>query len=80
LTYDAARLMFARANAALGANWSIHDLRHIASYRMARDPDMPLTSVILSFPVDHGRDLGGRVEDCVADAAAGRFGSSWAES
>jgi hypothetical protein len=31
LTYHAARAMFARANAALGANWSLHDLRHIFS-------------------------------------------------
>jgi site-specific recombinase XerC len=45
LTYDAARLMFSRANAALGANWSLHDLRHSAAYRMARDPSMPLTDV-----------------------------------
>jgi site-specific recombinase XerD len=45
LTYDAARLMFGRANAALGANWSLHDLRHSAAYRMARDPNMPLTDV-----------------------------------
>jgi site-specific recombinase XerD len=45
LTYDAARMMFRRANAALGANWSLHDLRHSAAYRMARDPNMPLTDV-----------------------------------
>jgi integrase len=45
LRYDAARLMFTRANAALGANWSLHDLRHIAAYRMARDPQVPLTDV-----------------------------------
>jgi integrase len=45
LTYDAARLMFGRANAALGANWSLHDLRHSAAYRMARDPNVPLTDV-----------------------------------
>jgi site-specific recombinase XerC len=45
LSYDAARLMFTRANAALGANWSLHDLRHSAAYRMARDPCMPLTDV-----------------------------------
>jgi len=45
LTYDAARLMFGRANTALGANWSLHDLRHSAAYRMARDPNMPLTDV-----------------------------------
>jgi site-specific recombinase XerD len=45
LTYHAAYRMFARANAALGANWSLHDLRHSAAYRMARDPQMPLTDV-----------------------------------
>ena len=37
--------MFTRASAALGANWSLHDLRHTAAYRMARDPQMPLTDV-----------------------------------
>ena len=37
--------MFDRANAALGANWSLHDLRHTAAYRMARDPQLPLTDV-----------------------------------
>jgi hypothetical protein len=31
LRYDAARVMFTRANAALGSNWSLHDLRHISS-------------------------------------------------
>ena len=45
LTYHAACPMFVRANAALGANWSLHDLRHTAAYRMARDPDLPLTDV-----------------------------------
>jgi integrase len=45
LGYDAARAMFGRANAALGANWTLHDLRHSAAYRMARDPDMPLADV-----------------------------------
>ena len=30
---------------ALGSNWSLHDLRHTAAYRMARDPQMPLTDV-----------------------------------
>ena len=45
LRYDAARAMFTRANAALGLNWSLHDLRHTAAYRMARDPQMPLTDV-----------------------------------
>ena len=45
LGYDAARAMFTRANAGLGSNWSLHDLRHTAAYRMARDPQMPLTDV-----------------------------------
>ena len=45
LAYHAARAMFTRANVVLGANWSLHDLRHSAAYRMARDPQMPLTDV-----------------------------------
>lgn len=45
LTYDAARAMFDRVNASLGTHWSLHDLRHTAAYRMARDPRMPLTDV-----------------------------------
>jgi site-specific recombinase XerD len=45
LTYHAARAMFVRANAQLGANWSLHDLRHSAAYRLARDPQMPITDV-----------------------------------
>ncbi len=45
LTYHAAYRMFTRVNAALGTNWGIHDLRHTAAYRMARDPGVPLTDV-----------------------------------
>ena len=45
LAYHAARAMFARANEVLGANWSLHDLRHSAAYRLARDPQMPITDV-----------------------------------
>ena len=45
LTYHAAYRMFARANTQLGSNWSLHDLRHSAAYRMSRDPQMPLTDV-----------------------------------
>jgi integrase len=45
LAYHAAYRMFCRANAALGANWTLHDLRHTAAYRMARDPDISLTDV-----------------------------------
>ncbi len=38
--------MFGRANAALGSNWTLHDLRHSAAYRIqGRDPDMPLTDI-----------------------------------
>lgn len=45
LTYDAARAMFNRANTALGSNWTLHDLRHSAAYRMARDPEVTVTDV-----------------------------------
>ncbi len=45
LSYPAARAMFGRANQVLGANWTLHDLRHFASYRLARDPQVPLTDV-----------------------------------
>jgi integrase len=45
LTYHAAHRMFTRASAVLGANWTLHDLRHTAAWRMARDPAMPLTDV-----------------------------------
>lgn len=45
LNYHAARAMFGRANEQLGANYSLHDLRHTAAYRLARDPDMPITDV-----------------------------------
>jgi len=31
LSYHAAYRMFTRASAAVGANWSLHDLRHILS-------------------------------------------------
>src|SRR6266536_2439065 len=40
LAYDAARMMFGRAQDVLGSNWSLHDLRHSAAYRMANDPGM----------------------------------------
>jgi integrase len=67
LSYHAAYRMFHRANASLGANWSLHDLRHIAAYRMARDPGMPLADVILSFRVSQVCDLRCPVVDSVAD-------------
>ncbi|MET9661489.1 tyrosine-type recombinase/integrase [Streptomyces sp. NPDC006510] len=37
--------MFARANQLLGSNWTLHDLRHTAAFRMAEDPEMPLPHV-----------------------------------
>jgi integrase len=45
LTYHAAHRMFERVNASLGANWTLHDLRHSAARRMARDPELPLIHV-----------------------------------
>ncbi|MCX5317995.1 site-specific integrase [Streptomyces sp. NBC_00154] len=45
LTYHAARAMLNRANELLGANWTLHDLRHTAAYRMARDPGLALTDL-----------------------------------
>ena len=36
LAYHGAEAMFARANATLGANWTLHDLRHTAAYQFAR--------------------------------------------
>ena len=45
LNYHAARMMFDRANAAIGSGWTLHSLRHTAAYRLARDPGMPITDV-----------------------------------
>ena len=45
LTYHAAHRMFERANEALGSDWTLHDLRHSAAARMARDPEMRITDV-----------------------------------
>jgi site-specific recombinase XerD len=45
LGYHAARAMFDRANAAVGSGWTLHDLRHTAAYRLARDPAVPITDV-----------------------------------
>jgi site-specific recombinase XerD len=45
LTYDAFRAVLRRANQTLGTNWSLHDLRHTAAYRMVDDPHMNLTDV-----------------------------------
>lgn len=45
LTYHAAHRMFERANTVVGANWTLHDLRHSAAARMVRDPQLTLTDV-----------------------------------
>ncbi|WIX85718.1 site-specific integrase [Amycolatopsis sp. DG1A-15b] len=45
LTYDAARMVFTKANAAIGANWTLHDIRHSAAKRMLQDPHMTLADV-----------------------------------
>jgi integrase len=41
LQYDAARMMFNRTNDILGSNWTLHDLRHTATFLMLDDPNMP---------------------------------------
>jgi integrase len=67
LAYHAAHRMFERAGAAAGTDATLHSLRHTAAYRMAEDPALPLTSVILSFRVIQGCDLQRPVVDSVAD-------------
>jgi site-specific recombinase XerD len=47
LTYHAAHRMFERAAAAAGSTATLHALRHTAAYRMAEDPQLPLTDVQL---------------------------------
>ena len=36
MTYEALRAVLRRANARLGTNWTMHDLRHTCALRMAR--------------------------------------------
>lgn len=45
LNYEAARGILRRVNTALGANWTLHDFRHTAAVRMARDPNVALTDI-----------------------------------
>jgi site-specific recombinase XerD len=45
LSYHGAHRMFERVNASLGADWTLHDLRHSAASRMARDDELSLTDV-----------------------------------
>ncbi|MGV9870161.1 tyrosine-type recombinase/integrase [Rhodococcus koreensis] len=45
LTYHAVHRMFERAVDAAGSTVTLHALRHTAAYRMAEDPELPLTDV-----------------------------------
>jgi integrase len=45
LTYHAVHRMFERVNQQAGTTATLHSLRHTAAYRMAEDPDLPLTDV-----------------------------------
>jgi integrase len=45
LTYWAMRRVLQRANAVLGTNYTLHDTRHTAATRMARDPSLTLVEV-----------------------------------
>jgi site-specific recombinase XerD len=45
LTYSATRRMLQRANAAVGTEWTLHDLRHTAAQRMIDDPALSLSDV-----------------------------------
>lgn len=45
LTYGATRAMLNRANAKLGTNLTLHDLRHTCGIRLARDPNMTLVDI-----------------------------------
>ncbi|MGH3218428.1 MAG: tyrosine-type recombinase/integrase [Streptosporangiaceae bacterium] len=67
LGYHAAHRMFERAGAVAGTDATLHSLRHTAAYRMAEDPALPLTDVILSFRVSRSCDLRRPVVGNVAD-------------
>ncbi|MEU5149709.1 site-specific integrase [Streptomyces yangpuensis] len=45
LTYWAARRIIQRAVEKIGLNWTLHDLRHTAATRLARDPNLTLVEV-----------------------------------
>jgi site-specific recombinase XerD len=51
LTYHAVHRMFERAAGASGSAVTLHALRHTAAYRMAEDPELPLTDV--QFVIGH---------------------------
>ncbi|HPF77110.1 MAG TPA: site-specific integrase [Phycicoccus elongatus] len=45
MTYEALRAVLRRANARLGTNWTMHDLRHTCALRMAADENVSLRDV-----------------------------------
>ena len=45
LSYWAMRRVLQRANARLGTNWTLHDMRHTAATRMVNDPGLTLPEV-----------------------------------
>lgn len=45
MNYEALRAVFRRVNALLGTNWTMHDLRHTAALRMARDEGLSMRDV-----------------------------------
>lgn len=45
LTYWAMRRVLQRANAVLGTNWSLHDIRHTTCARMSADPALTLPEI-----------------------------------
>ncbi|MEV0650116.1 tyrosine-type recombinase/integrase [Phytomonospora sp. NPDC050363] len=45
LTYWAVRRILQRAQECFGTNWTLHDFRHTAAQRMARDPALTLVEV-----------------------------------
>lgn len=45
MNYEALRAVWRRVNAALGTNWTMHDLRHTASLRMSRDESLSMKDV-----------------------------------
>ncbi|MFD0972997.1 tyrosine-type recombinase/integrase [Plantactinospora endophytica] len=45
MSYSALRRRLQRANAVLGTNWSLHDLRHTTCARMSGDPNLTLPEI-----------------------------------
>lgn len=45
MSYDTLRAVLRRANAKLGTNWSMHDLRHTCALRMSQDEGVSLRDV-----------------------------------